>query len=97
MSFIFKLPTPLVRLVLAAQLKMDPESRASMYWDLERRRPTEVDFLNGEIVRLAEASGVDAPYNRRIGELVHHSEEAEKGSPRLDADSLLRTLLAIER
>ena len=92
MSLIFKLPTPLVRLVLSAQLQLDPESRASMYWDLERLRPTEVDFLNGEIVRLAESLGKDAPYNRRIVELVREAERAGRGSPCMTADALLAAL-----
>ena len=52
MSFIMKLPTPIVRVVVRAQLRVDPEARVSMWTDLERRRPTEVDFLNGEVVRL---------------------------------------------
>jgi 2-dehydropantoate 2-reductase len=92
MSFIFKLPTPIVRLVLSAQLKVDPEARASMYWDLERRRVTEVDFLNGELLELAESSGMDAPYNRRMTELVHEAERARQGSPRMPADALLAAL-----
>ena len=92
MSFIFKLPTPLVRLVLSAQLQVDPESRASMYWDLERQRLTEVDFLNGEIIELAESAGMDAPYNRRITGLVHEAEQAGQGSPRMTAEALLSTL-----
>jgi 2-dehydropantoate 2-reductase len=92
MSMIFKLPTPLVRLVLSAQLKVDPESRASMYWDLERRRVTEVDFLNGEIVGLSESLGMGAPYNRRITALIHEAERAGQGSPRMTADALYAAL-----
>ncbi len=94
MSRILKLPTPIVRLVLRAQLEVDPESRASMYQDLERGRKTEVDVLNGEIVRLAGACGFEAPHNRRIVALVREAEEAGKGSPRLDADALLASLLS---
>jgi len=92
MSFIMKLPTPIVRVVVGAQLRIDPEARVSMWADLERRRPTEVDFLNGEIVRLAEQSGASAPANRRIVELVHQAERAGTGSPQIDAQTLLRRL-----
>ena len=88
MSVVLKLPTPLVRLVLGAQLKLDPESRASMWVDLERGRPTEVDMLNGEIVRLAKAHGTDAPLNRRLVELVHEAERAGQGSPGLGPKAL---------
>jgi 2-dehydropantoate 2-reductase len=93
MSTVFKLPTPLVRLVLRAQLKLDSESRASMWVDLERRRPTEVDFLNGEIVNLADSLGRDAPINRRLVELVHEAERDGKGSPGLGPDALLGAVL----
>lgn len=92
MSFILKLPTPIVRRVVGAQLRVDPESRASMWQDLERRRLTEVEYLNGEIVRLAEAHATDAPRNRRIVELVHQAERAGLGSPRMEADALIDAL-----
>jgi 2-dehydropantoate 2-reductase len=45
-----------------------------MYDDLEARRPTEVDHLNGEVVKLAESLGRDAPVNRAIVELVKQRE-----------------------
>ena len=92
MSFILKLPTPIVRRVIRAQLRVDPEARVSMWTDLERRRPTEVDFLNGEIVRLADEHGTAAPINRRIAELVHEAELANTGSPQMSADTLFAML-----
>jgi len=92
MSFIMKLPTPIVRVVIRAQLRVDPEARTSMWTDLKRGRVTEVDFLNGEIVRLADEHGVAAPINRRIVELVHEAERAGAGSPRMSAETLLRSL-----
>jgi 2-dehydropantoate 2-reductase len=88
MPFLLRLPTPFMRLLTAAQLRVDPEARSSMWEDLTRGRPTEVDFLNGEIVRLAERVRVDAPFNRRIVKLVHAAERAGTGSPGLDAAAL---------
>jgi 2-dehydropantoate 2-reductase len=92
MSFILKLPTPIVRVVIRAQLRVDPEARVSMWTDLERGRLTEVEFLNGEIVRLAEQHGAAAPNNRRIVELVHEAERAGAGSPGMSAEALLAAL-----
>jgi 2-dehydropantoate 2-reductase len=92
MSFILKLPTPVVRVVIRAQLRIDPDARVSMWTDLERGRLTEVDFLNGEIVRLADEQGAAAPINRRIVELVHEAERAGTGSPGMSAETLLRSL-----
>jgi 2-dehydropantoate 2-reductase len=86
------LPTPLFRVLARAQLKVDPEARSSMWEDLARGRDTEVEQLNGEIVRLAEAHGVDAPVNRRLVALVHAAEAAKGGSPGLSAEALAAAL-----
>lgn len=88
MSRIMRLPTPIVRLVTRAQMRIDPEARSSMWQDLSRRRPTEVDYLNGEVVRLAEAHRIRAPLNGRIVELVHAAETANVGPPDLTAAAL---------
>jgi 2-dehydropantoate 2-reductase len=82
------LPTPILRVAMRAQLKVDPEARSSMWQDLSLGRMTEVDELNGEIVSLAEAHGGDAPLNRRIVELVHEVEQRRNGSPKMSAESL---------
>jgi len=92
MPHVLRLPTPLVKLVTRRQMRVDPEARSSMWEDLTRGRPTEVDFLNGEIVRLAEKLGAEAPFNRRVVELIHRAEAEGTGSPKLDADALWAAL-----
>ena len=94
MPRVLRLPTALVRVITRAQLKVDPAARSSMWQDLDARRPTEVDYLNGEIVRVAATCGRTAPLNRRIVELIRAAEAAGVGSPRLDADALWRQLTA---
>jgi 2-dehydropantoate 2-reductase len=86
------LPTPLVRLVARAQLSVNAEARSSMWQDLSQGRLTEVDYLNGEIVRLADAGKLDAPLNRRIVELVHAAEARGGGSPEMDENVLWSAL-----
>jgi 2-dehydropantoate 2-reductase len=54
--------------------KIDSDARSSMLDDLEARRPTEVDYLNGEVVKLAGKLGRDAPVNRAIVDLVKQRE-----------------------
>ncbi len=62
--------------------KIDAKARSSMADDLAAGRLTEVDHINGELVRLAERLGQDAPINRRIVELVHQAErQASTWSP----------------
>jgi 2-dehydropantoate 2-reductase len=89
---VLALPTPLLRAFLKAQLRVDPEARSSMWADLMQGRITEVDELNGEIVRLARSIGRDAPINRRMVELVHEAERRGPGSPEMSADALARAL-----
>ena len=54
--------------------KIDPKGRGSMADDFDAGRPTEIDWLNGEVVRLAEELGETAPVNAAIVELVKHAE-----------------------
>ena len=65
-----------------------------MWADLAMGRATEVDHLNGEIVRLAESCGAVAPLNKRVVELVHEVERVGRGSPKLAADALWQALQA---
>jgi 2-dehydropantoate 2-reductase len=90
--FLLGLPTRLIRVVARAQLDIDPEARSSMWEDLSRGRTTEIEELNGEIVRLAESCGADATLNRRVVALVHEVEARGAGSPRLTPDELARAL-----
>jgi 2-dehydropantoate 2-reductase len=87
-----RLPSGLLRWVARLQLKIDPTARSSMWEDLSRGRLTEVDYLNGEIVRLAESLGTTAPINHRILGLVHDAERAGKGPPNMSADELWRAI-----
>ena len=54
--------------------KIDPKGRGSMADDFDAGRTTEIDYLNGEVVRLAESLGERAPVNAAIVELVKHAE-----------------------
>jgi len=80
---ILRLPDWLFRRVAASMLAIDPEARSSMWEDLERRRPTEIDHLQGAILRLAAKTGVRVPLTERIVRLVKEAEAARLGSPRL--------------
>jgi 2-dehydropantoate 2-reductase len=48
--------------------------RGSTWQSIERGRPSEIDYLNGEIVRMGKQLGVPTPYNERIVECVHAAE-----------------------
>jgi 2-dehydropantoate 2-reductase len=54
--------------------------RSSMLYALERGRPPEIDFLNGEIVRRGAALGVPTPVNAALVEGVRAIEAHRLGS-----------------
>jgi len=54
--------------------KVDAHARSSMADDFAAGRPSEIDFLNGEIVRLAASVGREAPVNQRLVALVRAAE-----------------------
>jgi len=50
--------------------------RGSTWQSIARGRPSEIEYLNGEIVRLAEHLGLAAPYNARALEVVRQVERS---------------------
>jgi 2-dehydropantoate 2-reductase len=46
-------------------------ARSSMLYAIERGRPPEVDYINGEIVRFGAQKGVSTPVNTELVRLVH--------------------------
>jgi 2-dehydropantoate 2-reductase len=82
LPFVIGSPNWLFRNVFLAKWKIDAKARSSMNDDLIAHRRTEVDYLNGELVALAERLGTDAPVNRRIVDLVRKAESgAEPWGP----------------
>ena len=70
--------------------KIDAHARSSMADDLAAGRKTEIDFINGELVTLAERLGIDAPFNRKIVKLIR---KAEGGAAPLAPAALRRAVL----
>ncbi len=68
------LPGALVRYGALAVTQVDPEARSSTLADLDAGQRTEIDELNGAIVRLAARHGVAAPVNQLLTEIVHEHE-----------------------
>ena len=71
---VLRLPVFLFRRLASKVLAVDPLARTSMWEDLEAGRPTEIDYLNGEVVRLARSLGRTAPVNERLVGLIHAAE-----------------------
>ena len=85
---ILRLPTALFRRVAAQMLTIDPEARTSMAYDLRAARPTEVDALQGEIIRLGQAHCVPTPICAAVQARVRAAEAASETAPALSAAEL---------
>lgn len=67
-------PDFIFRNVMLRLQKIDAQARSSMFDDLAAGRPTEIDYLNGEVVKLAERLGRKAPVNSAIVALIKQAE-----------------------
>ncbi len=81
--YLLDLPDGLFQILARRSMQIDPMARSSMWEDLQHGRRTEIDYLQGVIVALAERHGIDVPLTRRIVDLVKAAEQAGRGSPRL--------------
>ncbi len=68
---ILRLPDWLFTRIAGSMLRIDEDARSSMAEDLERGRKPEIDWLNGEIVRLGKKHGVATPVNAALTAMVH--------------------------
>jgi 2-dehydropantoate 2-reductase len=91
--FVLKLPDFLFQRIAASMVKIDPKARSSMWEDLQRGRRTEIDHLQGLIVRLAQRHGLKAPLSARIVALIRATEQAAKGSPGLTPEQIRAAVL----
>ncbi|HEY2749230.1 MAG TPA: 2-dehydropantoate 2-reductase [Polyangia bacterium] len=68
--------------------------RSSMLYALERGRPPEIDFLNGELVRRGAALGVSTPVNAALVEAVRAIEARRASSSLLALRALHDRVIA---
>lgn len=80
---LLRLPDAIFSAILGRTMKIDPEARSSMWQDLKQGRKTEIDYLQGAVIALAERNNVGVPLMRRIVALIKEAEAAGKGPLRL--------------
>ena len=85
---LLRLPDAVFRVLLGRTMKIDPEARSSMWEDLQRGRRTEIDYLQGVIVQIAERQGLQVPLSARIVALIKRAEAEGKGSPALTPEQI---------
>lgn len=72
-------------------MDIDPTVRTSMWWDLKNGKLTEVDLLNGAVLKKAKEFGIACPANEYIVEQIHLAEKRqtrEPFSPRVFLDAI---------
>ena len=72
---ILSLPSFVYKRITKKVLAIDPTVRSSMWWDLSQGKKTEIDHLNGAVVRAAEALGIPCPANKNIIQLIKKMEQ----------------------
>jgi 2-dehydropantoate 2-reductase len=75
---LLRLPNSLFQILAKQMLAIDPGARLSMWWDLSRGKQTEIEFLNGALVKQAALLGIDCPMNNKLVEIIHQVELGEK-------------------
>ncbi len=84
---VMRLPNVLFGPVMNNIIKIDENARSSMLDDLEAGKASEVEYLQGEIVRLSQQTAQFAPINLTILEQTKKAF-AEAHSPRMSGDDL---------
>ena len=88
MPHLMRLPDGLFQMILGRAMKIDPHARSSMSDDLARGRKTEIDYLQGVIVALAQRHGRDAPVSRAVIARIKEAETAATGLPRMQPQQI---------
>jgi 2-dehydropantoate 2-reductase len=88
---ILELPDFIFKILSKKMLDIDPLARSSMQDDLLAGRKTEIDWINGEVVLLAQRLGKRAPINECLIKLIKQAEVSATEFS-MDADSLKKQL-----
>lgn len=86
--WILRLPTPIFRRVAASMLTIDAEARSSMSHDLMMGRGTEIDALQGQVIRMGQDRDIATPICALVAARVRDAEAAGAGLPDLPVTAL---------
>ncbi|MGI2036967.1 2-dehydropantoate 2-reductase [Shewanella frigidimarina] len=72
---ILSLPNVLFTVLAKQMLDIDPKARSSMWEDIQAKRKTEVDYINGAVVSMGKKYGIKTPVNQAIVEQIKQLEQ----------------------
>jgi 2-dehydropantoate 2-reductase len=76
--WILKLTNCLFRIIAREMIEIDRFARSSMWEDLQSKKLTEIDFINGETLKLAQRVGKTAPINAKLCSLIRAAENGAR-------------------
>ncbi len=86
---LLKLPDAFFKLFADVLVRLDEQAFSSMWQDLNAHKKTEIDFINGELLRLADQFQVPVPTIRHIYDLIKSVEVKRAGCPSLSGQDLM--------
>ncbi len=96
-SFSIYIPRP-VELIVKETIKATSSNKSSMLQDIEAKKPTEIDFINGIVTRMALSNGLRVPYNEMMYLLIKGLENILDIEVRQEWSSIERMLkLSLQR
>lgn len=78
LPLILRLPNGLFNIAAKSMLAIDPHARSSMWEDIQAKRLTEIDYLNGAVVKLGVQCHIATPVNGLIYQAIKQLEQGEK-------------------
>jgi 2-dehydropantoate 2-reductase len=94
---ILRLPNFIFTRVANKMLQVDPNVRSSMWWDVSQGKPTEIEHLNGAILKQAKLLNIACPANEKISSLIRQLSDGTcttaKQKPPIAAEALLAWVL----
>ncbi|WP_299071721.1 2-dehydropantoate 2-reductase [uncultured Paraglaciecola sp.] len=67
---VLRLPNFIFNRVANKMLAIDPQVRSSMWWDVSQGKPTEIEHINGAILKHAKTLEMACPVNQKISQLI---------------------------
>lgn len=90
---VLRLPNFMFSRVANKMLEIDPNVRSSMWWDVSQGKTTEIEHINGAIIKQAKTLNIACPANEKISLLISQLSDktnlTDKQIPPIVAETLL--------
>jgi 2-dehydropantoate 2-reductase len=89
---VLRLPNFIFTRVANKMLEIDPNVRSSMWWDVSQGKPTEIEHINGAILKHAKSLNIACPANAKISGLIRQLSDTtsltQEQKPPIAAETL---------